>query len=489
MPERPKVQAGKLPAWEVADLPAPPPFSLRNALLVIGPGAILLSGSIGSGEWIFGPALAVQHGVALMWVATIGIITQTFLNAEFIRYTMYTGEPILVGFMRLTPGPAFWGSLYVLVLLLSFGWPGWAGGSAGVLFALVTGRLPDPSVAGDRETQTLIASGLFLACVAFLAFGGKVIERGLEILSWLIVVFIFLFLLAVDLLFAPSAVWVSTLKGFFSFGTLPSGTDYLLLGALAAYAAAGGISNCVVSDWYRDKGIGMGKLVGYIPSMIGGREVRLPNVGKVFTADAENTSRFKLWWKYAALDQYGLYGPGAFVGMFLCVLLAVAVIPAGTKITGLAIGAYQAHYLSEAAGRALWYLTLLNGFWILFGTQLNLVDLCVRTSTNMAWAGSPRLRSWARGDPRRLYYPLLLLFVAWGSAALHMAPPYVLLQVQANISAFVMALISVQVLILNRKFLPREIASPWWQASGVIVNALFYALISGMILGRWLKLW
>jgi hypothetical protein len=171
------------------------------------------------------------------------------------------------------------------------------------------------------------------------------------------------------------------------------------------------------------------------------------------------------------------------------VLLAVAVIPAGTNITGLAIGAYQAHYLSDAAGRALWYLTLLNGFWILFGTQLNLVDLCVRTSTNMAWAGSPRLRSWAQGDPRRLYYPLLLLFVTWGIVALHMAPPYVLLQVQANISAFVMVLISAQVLILNRKFLPHEIASPWWQTTGVIANTLFYAAISALILGRWLNLW
>ena len=49
--------AGKLPAWEEEDLPSPPPFNLRNALGIIGPGAILLGTSIGSGEWLLGPAV------------------------------------------------------------------------------------------------------------------------------------------------------------------------------------------------------------------------------------------------------------------------------------------------------------------------------------------------------------------------------------------------------------------------------------------------
>src|SRR6266545_5872076 len=35
-----KVPAGELPAWEVADLPAPPRFNWRNAIAIIGPGAI-----------------------------------------------------------------------------------------------------------------------------------------------------------------------------------------------------------------------------------------------------------------------------------------------------------------------------------------------------------------------------------------------------------------------------------------------------------------
>jgi len=55
-----KVPAGELPPWEAADLPAAPRFSLRSALLIIGPGAILLGTSIGSGEWLIGPAVTAR---------------------------------------------------------------------------------------------------------------------------------------------------------------------------------------------------------------------------------------------------------------------------------------------------------------------------------------------------------------------------------------------------------------------------------------------
>ena len=43
---------GELPPWDVADLPAPPPFTVRNAFRVIGPGAIMAATSIGGGEWL-----------------------------------------------------------------------------------------------------------------------------------------------------------------------------------------------------------------------------------------------------------------------------------------------------------------------------------------------------------------------------------------------------------------------------------------------------
>ncbi|MBM3264406.1 MAG: Nramp family divalent metal transporter [candidate division Zixibacteria bacterium] len=488
--DRREVPAGELPPWTVAELPAPRRLTVGNALAVMGPGIIMLSASIGSGEWVFGPALAVQYGFAILWIVTLAIITQTVLNGEFMRYTLYTGEPILVGFMRLKPGPAFWGCFYFIIIMVSYGWPGWAGGCAAVVFAIFTGHLPDPTVPGDPETQKLIAAGVFLVCIALLAFSSQVIERGLEKLNWVIVGWILIFLFFACLFFAPFGLWGDVLGGFFSFGSLPpAGMDYLLLGAVAGYAAGGGIANCAVSHWARDKGYGMGGVTGYIPSMIGGKEIRLPNVGKVFETTPENVSKFRLWWRYVVADQYILYGPGAFLGMFFCILLAVAVIPAATQMTGLGVGAYQAEYLGKVGGNALRLVALITGFFILFGTQLGIVDFCVRMSTDIAWAGSERLRRWSGDNPRKIYYTMLAIFVVWGMIALNLQQPFVLLQLQANMAAFVFIIISVHVLILNQKLLPKVLRPKWWQKLAVGLNALIYLVFTSMAVGRWIGVW
>ncbi len=76
-----------------------------------------------------------------------------------------------------------------------------------------------------------------------------------------------------------------------------------------------------------------------------------------------------------------MWGLFCFLGMFLNVNLATAIIPHGTDLQGLAAGAYQAEYLSKI-WRGFWFLTLFNGFWILFKTQLGNTDILVRTITD-----------------------------------------------------------------------------------------------------------
>ena len=92
---------GRLPPWSVEELPAPPPFGLRNLLKVIGPGAIMAATSIGGGEWLVGPAVAVKYSSDIFLIATVAIALQVVFNLEAIRYTLYTGEPIYGGIMRL----------------------------------------------------------------------------------------------------------------------------------------------------------------------------------------------------------------------------------------------------------------------------------------------------------------------------------------------------------------------------------------------------
>ncbi|UCF73595.1 MAG: Nramp family divalent metal transporter [Deltaproteobacteria bacterium] len=473
--EAQKMPNGALRPWNVADLPAPPKFNFRNAMAVIGPGTIALSMSIGSGEWLIGPSAAVRFGTSVMWIVIISVFFQVFLNQEFARYTLYTGEPVLTGFMRTKPGPKLWGWLYPLFGMLQVAWPGWAAAAAGCLFAALYGHLPDAAVAGDRSTMLVLGYILFFACLVIVLFGGR-IERILEWLAWGMVTWIVVYLLIVDVFFVPAKAWTDVAGGFFKFGSIPrgpTGVDWPLMGAFAAYAGAGGIGNCWITNWLRDKGFGMGKVIGFIPSAVAGKEVKLAHVGTVFEPTEKNMSTWTQWWKYLWVDQGILFGGGCVIGMYLCVLLAYGVIPHGTDIAGLATGAYQADYLMKRVGRIMWFLTLLNGFWVLFGTQLNNMEGLTRVITDHIWTGSERARR--VGDVRYVYYTVLAIFVIWGCIAINMAKPFVLIILGANMAGFIFVFSGVHILVTQHRFLPKEVRAPMWRQVIIALSCIFFA--------------
>ena len=82
----------------MANLPAPPAMGLRSWVALIGPGMMMAGVAIGAGEWLFGPAVASQYGGTILWLATISILCQLVVNLEVMRYALYCGEPVYVGF-------------------------------------------------------------------------------------------------------------------------------------------------------------------------------------------------------------------------------------------------------------------------------------------------------------------------------------------------------------------------------------------------------
>ncbi|MEX0714358.1 MAG: Nramp family divalent metal transporter [Pirellulales bacterium] len=474
-----------LPPWGVDELPEPLPFSARNVLRTVGPGAILLAGSIGGGEWLVGPAVAVQHGVGVFWIATVAIVLQLVFNLEAIRYTLYTGEPIHVGIMRLAPGSTFWAAVYIALAIGQLGIPALASASAPALFAAVAGSLPG---APDTTTLLYLTYGVIVLSLFILLFGGT-IERMLEYASWAMIVYIFGFLLVINLFFVPFDHWLETLKGFGRFGYVAPGTDLMLLAALAATAGSGGVGNLAISNWVRDKGMGMGGKVGAIASAFGSKQIQLSHVGKVFEITPVNMARWKQWWKYVVVDQVWLWALGCFVGMFLNVNMATAIIPAGTNMTGIESGAYQADYLARHIWSGLWFLGLLNGFWILFSTHLGNTDILVRTVTDIVWVGSSRARAWRGGRISKVYYALLLAFTLWGMVAVRWGTAIQLFQVLATIAGVVLAVAAVQVLLVNTRLLPRELRPGWVRRAGLVACALFYGVFSVLVAWDKLKFW
>jgi hypothetical protein len=464
--------AGHLPPWAVAELPAPPPFGLRNLLKVIGPGAVMAATSIGGGEWLVGPAAAVKYSTDIFLIASVSIALQVVFNLEAIRYTLYTGEPIYGGIMRLWPGPRFWAGFYSVLGFLQLGWPALAGAAAATLLGAAMGRMPGTA---DLATQAWVAAALILAVVVVLSFGGT-IERMLEYFAWTMLAVVFLFLIVVNAAFVSPGHWLHTFLGFFRLTGLPHPIDWGLIGALAATAGSGGLGNLTVTNWVRDKGFGMGALVGAIPSAVGGHEVKLSHVGTVFPANRENLVRWREWLRYVHADQLWVWGLFCFFGMYLNVNLATALIPHGTDLQGLAAGAYQAEYLKRIWS-GFWFLTLFNGFWILFKTQLGNTDILVRTVTDAAWMSSARVREGKRGI-RGVYYGMLLAFSVWAMIALRIASPFTLFKVLANMAGLVLAIAGVQVFLVNRRFLPRAVRPAAWREGALLLCSAFYAFFA-----------
>lgn len=457
-------------------MPSPPSLKFSSVIRIIGPSAIVLGVSIGSGEWLIGPSNVILYGPYILWIATVSILLQTFLNLEMVRYTMYTGEPIFNGMLRLYPGPKFWGPLLIVLSILERAWPAWAFASATAVAAAVLGRIP-----GAADSQLVMITGVILALiiVGIVSIGGTV-ERALEIAQWIMVFFIIGLLLILNIAAASLNAAVEVAKGFFTFGYIPSGATIILLGALAGYAGAGGLNNTTISNYYRDKGFGMGAKVGAIPSLIGGKKITVSPVGKVFRTDAENLRRWRIWRTIAWIDIVGIFTLGAFVGMYLPTLLAYALIPQGTNLPTWGVAAYQGEYFSKLWGPIGWALALLAGFWILFSTQLGSTDMITRTLVDLIWQASERVRRWARGEIRRLYYTVLAFIVIWIIFAfilyyaLGIVPLAWILMV-ANISNVVLALTASATIYINRKWLPKEIRMPIWSAIILVIGVIFWS--------------
>jgi hypothetical protein len=467
------------------DLPVPPMPRGLGWLAVCGPGVIVLGLSIGSGEFLLGPAVFVRYGLTLLWVTTVSIGLQTIFNMEVMRYTLATGEPVFTGFMRTPPGASFWAIVYTVLYLLQYGWPAFAGTAAGAIFFLVMRRMPAPD---DASAIYAIGVGLFLACAAVLSVGGRVV-RTLEVLNWMLVATTLGGFLVMAALFVPLARWIDGVGGLVgfnpangAFALLPSGADLALLAALVAYSGAGGVANLVLSNWARDKGYGMAAHAGYIASAIGGDRVTVAHTGFTFEDGVESRSRWRGWWRIVRADQIGVFAAGAVLGMLLPAIIYVTFLPPGTDIQGLGISAALASSVASTEGALMAGAVALLGAWILFKTQLDNFEGMTRAVTDMLWTGSARVRAAGRGDVRAVYYTVMAVLVVWGVVALRLAPPFALLLVGANVAGAIFVIASLHLLYVNTTLLPPHVRPPLWRRAALVVMAVFYAAFAVMSL-------
>ena len=486
MNAQPSEARSGLKPFEKAELPAPPKPKGLSWIGVVGPGVIVLGASIGSGEFLLGPAAFVQYGLVLLWVTLVAAFLQTVLNTELMRWTIATGEPVVTGFMRTKPAAQFWAWFYAILYFLQVGWPGWAGAAAGAIFFLIFRDLAGP---GQELTHYLIGVGTFALCVGILLFG-KRIERTLELLNWILIAAIIGGFLILAAIFVAPETWMAAGAGLVgydpsagAFRFIPEGVDWFLIGAFAAYSGAGGVINLTLSNWARDKGYGMGERAGYIPAAVGGERTRLAPTGYTFDTDANAMTRWRGWWRIVRADQWGVYFVGAMLGMVLPAVLYVTFIEGGTDIRGLSVAAALANAMASQAGAIFGGVIAMMAVWVLFKTQLDILEGMTRAITDILWTGSRTVRRWRGGDVRFVYYTVLGVLAVWGVIALALAAPIFLLQLGANMAGVVFVISPLHLLYINTKFLPEAVRPPMWRRVALVAMSLFYGAFVTLWLG------
>lgn len=470
----------QLPAWEQDTLPDPPRPGHRRWTALIGPGLVMVGANIGGGEWLFGPLVTGQYGGKVLWLATLAILVQVAYNLSVMRYTLYTGENIFVGFFRLPPGLPFWPMFYLLFEIGGV-WPYLSANAAVPLASVLLGRLP---TAADAALVKGLGYVIFLCAFLPLIFGGKVytsLERVMSVKLALVLGY----LCFITLAFASWDTWVEIVSGFFKFGVLPEGEiNWARLAAFTAIAGAGGLTNSTFSGYARDKGWGMGAQTGAIPSAIGGRTIKLSHTGKVFELSEENLSKWRSWLRVIRRDQLLLWAPGCCLGMALPAMFSYEYLSgAVANVDGNAVAAMTADAIARRHGPIFWFLTLLCGFLIMAPTQVSQLDQIARRWTDVLWIGSRRLHAVEAHNVRRVYYVLLALYCVWGLIALRAVPNPLVLAIATGVMwNFAFAFTSLHLLWVMLRLMPPPLRPGWLQCAGLVAGAILYAGISGIAL-------
>lgn len=516
-----------MPHWGAAELIDAPHFTWRNWFAMIGPGLVAGGSAIGGGEWLMGPVVTARYGGGLLWLAMLSILFQTVYNVEISRYTLYTGEPIFTGKFRTLPGPMFWLCVYVV---LDFGmiFPYLAANAATPLAAVLWGRMPQPGIIdGDESGLRVLSYVIFIGSFVPLVIGGKV-YNSIKALMFFKIVVVFGFLLFVAAVYSSWNTWSEIGSGFLKIGSVPvqTGTDvdgngqidpherkeevknafvsvakgeglpaidFTLLASIAAMVAIagnGGLSNTPISNYTRDQGWGMGWHVGAIPSMIGGRKIKLSHVGSVFQVTALSLGRWRRWYRHVLRDQFVVWMPACIIGLALPSMMSVEFLPRGTEANkwtaaGMTAGAIRDRVSdpsvplgSENTGQFFWYMTLLCGFLVLAPSMVTTVDGVVRRWVDVFWTASPRLRALETTAIKKVYFWVLAFYGGFGLIMLSVSEPTKLLETAALILNYALGFSCWHTLAVNTFLLPPALRPNWLIRICLLVGGLFFTVLS-----------
>ncbi|MEM1598638.1 MAG: Nramp family divalent metal transporter [Pyrobaculum sp.] len=463
-----KINLGKLPIDVEERIPTPEEvfkvkkLGIREKILYLwGSALIALGVSIGSGEFLLGPSIAIRIGLMLSWLVLIGAFLQTIYIYSYTKLTIATGETPVTMFFRIGTWAGWVGALGVLLGNI---WGGWAYSAAAALAGGFLGRQPTPD---DRVIVGIAGFSLLLLAFVILTLGRR-IARTLEIFNWFDLGVVFTSFILLAIILVPPNIWAELATGIVSVGNIPPGLDPVVMAAWWGYIGLATGLNYYAVSWFKDKGYGMSALTGYIPALVGGKKIEISTFGKIFKLNTDNLKIFKRWTRLALEELFVIFFLGAIIGMLVPMTLAYAIAKGYNLSLLWGIPLWLSQALNTLYGPAGYWWGVLVAVFVLFKTQLGIVDAIVRNFADAAWK-LEGVRKFFKNDIRFLYYTLAAVILAWASVAFFATAPVALILISANM-ANAGAIYGVPFLIYLNYKMPKELRLHWGL---IVLNIVF----------------
>ena len=446
--------------------PEVPVTSFREALKLVGPGIILASLDVGSGELIFCSRMGALYGGALAWTILLGALLKYWPIETMARYTLLTGKGSNEALADIHKAFLIPFGVGFLCLAL-FNTPGMIS-SAGTALTAITG-------VADYRIWGLVTYILMM----LVWFGPKVSYVAIEKLCTATTIIITVgTIFATSLVTTPDVV-VDILTGLFKFGIIPEGADPAF--TLSCIATGfGGITAAMTYPYFvQSKGYGMAH---YKAKISRGSSEKEGTVGEIKPKTTpEEVSKYKKWLKMLRYDLLYVSWPLQIMGALMYVWAGAAIL----RPRGLAPGGFQT---VVAQGEIFGYLFGFGGFaFYLFLAWLSLFD----TSASVQDAYARYFADWVptlfpkfRGKESKIYYGFLILEIIVGLFMTFSGiSPFALLIIGTCTGYWVLALAPYFAYYLMTRRVPKEYSlSTGWK----IILAIAAVVLT--FFGLWLTL-
>ncbi|HEX9920423.1 MAG TPA: Nramp family divalent metal transporter [Candidatus Methylomirabilis sp.] len=463
-----EVPMGKLDPLKMAVMPA-----FLGVLAYIGPGILWAALAQGSGELIWWPYLTAKYGAVFLGLLIPASLLQYWINLEIMRYVILTGETPMTGFTRI-------GRWYAIIIFIGIfienAWFGAYAAAGGTALGSLTQFPAGWSPGGRALFWGYLTIGIYIIALTF----GKVVYNVVEKFSFLIVLLTVGGVIAA--LFQPKVYseasrFLPALLPHFSW---PSNWDPKDLGILVtsiAYAGAGGFGQLFIGYWMRDKGAGMGKLIGRITSPITGEAEAIPATGYTFQDTAENKKNYKGWTRYIASENFIGIFLNTLTTVLMCWLAWALLLPEHKVPKGWEIAVVQSAFFEVAWGRIGKAIFLVVAAAFLCDAWLQLTDGFSRVWADFVYSNVKAARKY---HFRTWYYIFVAVFSMTTIFTMLLAQPGKLMVIRGVCSFLAMSIFAPGLIYLNYYLVPK--AFPQWVQPHPINKVIMYLCTASYVL-------